>query len=120
LGHIISKEGIEVDSENIKAIKGWPTPRNVSEVRSFMGLEGYYRRFIEGFSNIAHPITSLQNKGVKFEWTQYCERSFQHLKHLLTSAPILMIVDPNEYFIVCIDVCKERLGVFLSQNGYVV
>jgi hypothetical protein len=101
LGHIISEEGITVDPEKIKAIEGWPTPRNVSEVRSFMGLAGYYRRFIEGFSKIAHPITSLQKKGVKFEWTSDCERSFQHLKHLLTSAPILRIVDPNEDFIVC-------------------
>jgi hypothetical protein len=92
LGHIISEEGIVVDPEKIKAIEGWPTPRNVSKVRSFMGLVGYYRRFIEGFSNIAHPITSLQKKGVRFEWTQDCERSFQHLKQLLKSAPILRII----------------------------
>jgi hypothetical protein len=85
-----------------------------------MGLAGYYRRFIEGFSNIAHPITSLKNKGVKFEWTQDCERSFQHSKHLLTSAPILKLFYPNEDFIVCIDACKEGLGGVLSQNGYVV
>jgi hypothetical protein len=64
LGHIISKEGIVVDPEKIKFIEEWSTPRNVIEVRSFMGLVGYYRRFIEGFSKIVHPITSLQNKGV--------------------------------------------------------
>jgi hypothetical protein len=64
LGHIISEEGIVVDPEKIKSIEGWPTPRNVTEVRSFMGLAGYYKRFIEGFSKIAHPITSLQKKGV--------------------------------------------------------
>jgi hypothetical protein len=75
LGHIISKEGIVVDLEKIKSI----TPRNVVEVRSFMGLLGYYRRFIEGFSKIMHPITSLQKKGVRFEWTPDCVRSFQHL-----------------------------------------
>jgi hypothetical protein len=100
VGHIISEEGIVVDPKNIRAIEGWPTPRNVSKVRSFMGVAGYYKRFIEGLSKIAHPITSLQKKGVKFEWTSYCERSFQHLKHLLTSAPILKIVDPNEEFVV--------------------
>jgi hypothetical protein len=66
-----------------------------------MGLAGYYRRFIEGFSNIAHPVTSLQRKGVKFQWTLDCENIFQDLKQLLTSAPIIRIADPNEYFIVC-------------------
>jgi hypothetical protein len=77
LGHIISEEGIVVDPEKIEAIKGWITPKNVTEVRSFMGLAGYYRMFIAGFSRIAHPITSLQRKGKKFRWTEECERSFQ-------------------------------------------
>jgi len=76
LGHIISKEGIAVDTKKIRAIENWPAPRSVSEVRSFMDLAGYYRRFIEGFSRIAHPITSLQKKGVNFECTLDCERSF--------------------------------------------
>jgi hypothetical protein len=66
LGHIISKDGIKVDPEKIEAIREWSVPKNVIEVRSFMGLAGYYKRFIEGFSKISHPITSLQNKGVKF------------------------------------------------------
>jgi hypothetical protein len=95
-------------------------PKNVTEVRSFMGLAGYYRRFIEGFSKIAHPITSLQRKGVKFQWTMDCEKSFQHLKQLLTSAPILRIADPNEDFIVCTDACNEGLGGVLSQNRFVI
>jgi hypothetical protein len=77
LGHIISTDGIAVDLEKIEAIRGWPTPRNVTEVGSFMGLVDYYRRFIKGFSKIANPITSLQKKGVKFEWTSKCEESFQ-------------------------------------------
>ena len=77
LGHIISANGIAVDLEKIKAIRGWSAPRNVTDVKSFMGLVGYYRRFIKGFSNIASPITSLQKNGVKFEWTPKCEESFQ-------------------------------------------
>jgi hypothetical protein len=85
-----------------------------------MGLAGYYRRFIEGFSKIAHPITSLQMKGVKFQWTLDCEKSFQHLKQLLTSAPTLRIEDPNEEFIVCTYTCKEGIGGVLSQNGFVI
>jgi hypothetical protein len=109
-----------VNPENIEAIRGWSSPKNVIEVRSLMGLAGYYRIFIEGFSKIAHLITSLQKKGVNFQWTLECEKSFQHLKHLLTNAPLIRIVDPNEYLIVCIDSCKEGLGGVLSQNGYVV
>jgi hypothetical protein len=120
LGNIISKDGITVCPKNIEAIKGWTTPKNVTEVRSFMGLAGYYKRFIAGFSRITHPITSLQRKGKKFQWTKECEKSFQQLKQLLTSAPIPRIADPNEDFIICIDACKEGLGGVLSQNGFVV
>ena len=120
LGHLISKDGIVVDLEKIEAIREWSASKNVTEVISFMGLAGYYRRFIEGFSKIAHPITSLKRKGVKFQWTLECEKSFKHLKQLLTSAPIIRIVDPNEDFIVCTNACKEGLGGVLSQNGHVV
>jgi hypothetical protein len=120
LGHIILEDGIAVDSMNIEAIREWSLPNNVIEVRSFMGLAGYYRRFIEVFSKIAHPITSLQKKGVKFQWTLDCKKSFHHLKQLLTSAPILRIADSNEDFIVFIDACKEGLGGVLTQNGFFI
>jgi hypothetical protein len=80
LGNIISQEGIIVNPENIEAIKGWKTPKNVTKFISFMGLTGYYKRFIVGFLRIAHPITSLQRKGVKFQWITECETSFQQLK----------------------------------------
>ena len=76
LGHIISEGGIFVDPKKIEAIMNWPNPRNVIDVRSFMGLAGYYRRFIEGISKVAYSITSLQKKGMRFEWTPRCEDSF--------------------------------------------
>jgi hypothetical protein len=120
LGHIISKNGIYMDLEKIEAIREWLASKNVTELRSFMGLVGYYRRFIEGFSKILHPMTSLQRKGVKFQWTLNCENSLQHLKQLLTSAQILRIADPNEDFIVCTNACKEGLGGVLNQNGFVI
>ena len=77
LGHIISEEEISMDPKKIEAIMNWPTPRNVTDVISFMRLVGYYRRFIEGFSKVSHSITSLQKKGIKFEWTPKCEERFQ-------------------------------------------
>jgi hypothetical protein len=120
LGHIISKDAIVVDPKKIESIKEWSTPKNVMEVRSFMGLAIYYRRFISGFSRIVHPITSLQRKENNFMWTKDCEIRFQQLKKLLTSAPILRILDPNEDFVVCIDACKEGLGGVLSQNGILI
>ena len=110
MGHVVTKEGISVDTEKIKSIEEWPVPKDVTDVWSFMGIAGYYRRFIEGFSRIANPITSLQKKGKKIEWSQKCEGSFKKLKTLLTIAPILRIVDPNKDFIVCIDACNDVLG----------
>ena len=76
LGHIISEEGISVDPEKSETIMNWTTPGNVIDVRYFMGLAEYYRRFIQGFSKFAHAITSLQKKGIKFEWTVRCEERF--------------------------------------------
>jgi hypothetical protein len=113
-------KGIAVDPEKIEAIRRWPIPRNVSEVRYFMGLYDYYKRFIERFSKIVHPITSFQKKRIKFEWTVECEWNFNLLKELLTSAPILNFVDPNESFVVCTNACKEGLGGVLTQNGHVI
>ena len=109
-----------MDPEMVEAIREWKVPRYVAEVRSFMGLAGYYRRFITGFSRISHPITSLQRKEKKFQWTEECEKSFQRLKQLLTYAPIMRIADPSEDFVVCTDACKEGLGEILSQNGFVI
>jgi ribonuclease HI len=120
LGHIILEEGIIVDPKKVEAIREWSVPRNVVEFRSFMGLVGYYKRFITGFSKIADPITSLQRKEKKFQWTKECEKGFQRLKQLLTNAPILRILDPNMDFMVCTDPCKEGLGGFLSQDGFVM
>ena len=77
LGHIILDEGISMDPEKIESIMNWPTPRNVTDERYFMGLAGNYKRFIEGFSKVAHPVTSLQKKGIKLKWTSRCEESFQ-------------------------------------------
>ena len=91
LGHVVSKEGISMDSSKVEAVSQWKQPKNPTEVRSFLGLAGYYRRFVNGFSNIATPMTTLTCKNVKFECTEACEQSFQELKRLLVTAPILTI-----------------------------
>ena len=98
----------------------WATPRNVDEVRSFMGLAGYYRRFNGNLSWITYPITSSQRKGKKFEWTEECATSFEQLKQLLTNALVLKSVDPDKEFVVCADACKRELGGVLMKEGHVV
>lgn len=80
MGHIFLKEGVAIDPGKVKAIMAWPTLKNVAKVRSFMGLTCYYRRFIKNFSKIGHPISALQGKGKKFEWTAKCVGSFDYLK----------------------------------------
>jgi hypothetical protein len=111
---------VAVDPNKIKSIMDWPTPKDVSDIRSFMGLAGYYRRFIKGFSKIGFPITSLQKKGFKFIWTSKCEERFQELKYLITNAPVLNISNPNKNFLACTDAYKEGLGGVLMQEGHVI
>jgi hypothetical protein len=89
LGHVISAEGIFVDPRKVEAVLKWERPTNVTEIQSFLGLAGYYRRFIEGFSTIASPLTKQTRKEVLFVWSEECEASFQELKERLTSAPVL-------------------------------
>lgn len=110
LGHAFSKEGIAIDREKIRAILEWVVPRSVYEVRYYIGLAKYYRRFIKNISHIYYPITSLQRKGKKFEWTQECEANFEQLKELFTHAPVLPIVDLDKEFVVCTDAFKRGLG----------
>jgi hypothetical protein len=120
LGHVISEEGVAVDPNKVKSIMEWPTPKDFSDIRSFMGLAGYYRRFIKGFSKFDYPITALQRKGVKFIWTPECEERFQSLKQLLTHAPMLKIANPDNDFLMCTNACKEGLRGVLMQDGSVV
>ena len=89
LGHIVSAEGIQVDPKKVEVIIEWKPPRNVTEVRSFMGLAGYYRRFVKGFSMTTGPMTRLLQKNVKFEWSEKGQVSFDKLKAFLTEAPVL-------------------------------
>ncbi|CAN4114569.1 unnamed protein product [Withania somnifera] len=91
LGHIVSKAGVSVDPTKIRPIRDWPRPTTIYEIRSFVGLAGYYRRFVEGFPSIATPLTRLTRKGVTFRWSEECELSFGKLKEPLTSPPVLIL-----------------------------
>lgn len=100
MGHIVSGEGIQVDPSKIFTIVEWKPPKNVTEVRNFLGLVDYYRRFVKGFSMIATPMKRLLQKDVKFEWTEKCQQSFEKLKTLLIEAPVLVLPEPEKKFVV--------------------
>ncbi|KAL0549591.1 hypothetical protein IC582_014077 [Cucumis melo] len=120
LGHMVSKAGVSVDPAKIEAVTGWTRPSTVSEVRSFLGLAGYYRRFVENFSRIATPLTQLTRKGVPFVWSKACEDSFQNLKQKLVTAPVLTVPDGSGSFVIYSDASKKGLGCVLMQQGKVV
>jgi hypothetical protein len=120
LGHIWTAEGIEVDPSKVEAVSKWRQPSNVSEVRSFLRMAGYYRRFIKGFSSIARPMTELLKKDNKFVWTPNCKESFQIIKEKLTTAPVLTLSDIHQDFVVFYDASRQALGCVLMQNEKVI
>jgi hypothetical protein len=116
----VSNEGIAIDPSKVTAVTEWEPPKNIGEIHSFLGLAGYYRRFIENFSKIAKPMTELLKKKKKFQWTDECEVSFQELKKRLVSAPILCLPDLEKEFQVYCDASRLGLGSVLMQGGKVV
>ena len=97
---VVSKDGISVDLKKLDVVANWKRPTTVTEIRSFLGLSGYYRHFIEGFSKIALPLTKLIQKGVKFEWYDDCELSFKELKNELMTTHIFIIPSGSGRFVV--------------------
>ncbi|GKB68326.1 retrotransposon protein, putative, ty3-gypsy subclass [Tanacetum coccineum] len=120
LGHIVSADGIIMDPSKVEAITKWPRPTTVTEVRSFLGLAGYYRRFVEGFSRLALPLTQLMRKGEKFVWTDERNESFEELKRRLVSALILTLPSGSGGFQIYSDASKKGLGCVLMQHGKVI
>ncbi|GJT69340.1 putative reverse transcriptase domain-containing protein [Tanacetum coccineum] len=120
LGHVIDSKGIHVDPAKIESIKDWASPKSPTEIRQFLGLAGYYRRFIEGFSKIEKSMTKLTQKNVKFDWGEKEEATFQLIKQKLCSAPILALPKGLENFIVYCDASHKGLGVVLMQNKKVI
>ena len=113
LRHVVSTSGVSIDPEKVEAVMSWDRPKSIFEICSFLGLAGYYKRFIEDFSRIAAPMTRLTRKEVKFEWDDRCEEAFQELKRRLTSAPILIVPDRGHEYTVYCDASRAGLGCVL-------
>ena len=120
LGHLISKSLIRMDGAKVAAIRDWPAPTKVTELRSFLGLANYYRRFIKGYSKIAYPLTDLLKKEKKWEWDAECQAAFQKLKDAITSEPVLRLPDLELSFEVDMDASDKALGGVLVQEGHPV
>jgi transposase InsO family protein len=115
LGHVISGDGIAVSPDKIAAIREWPVPKNVTDVRSFLGTASYYRRFVPNFSTVASPLSKLTAKGVAFDWTPACQASFEQLKGCLSTTPVLGFPVPGAPYILDTDASLTGIGAVLSQ-----
>jgi hypothetical protein len=120
LGHTISQDGVSVDPEKVQEVMDWKPPTTVRQVQSFLGLAGYYRRFIPDFSRIAKPMTELLKKGVKYGWSQKCEDAFHTLRQHLTTAQVLAQPDNTKPFEVYCDASGTGLGCVLMQDNRVI
>ncbi|KAI3739961.1 hypothetical protein L2E82_30375 [Cichorium intybus] len=120
LGHVINSKGVKVDPTKIEAMMEWEPPQSLTEIRSFLGLAGYYRRFVENFSSIAAPLTKLTKKGEKFEWADRQQAAFQKLKQALCEAPVLALPQDGEDYVVYSDASWVGLGCVLMQKGRVI
>lgn len=114
-GHLISQDGVSVDPAKIKSVVEWPVPMTLKALRGFLGLAGYYRKFIRGFGTLAAPLTHLLRKDA-FSWTQEAEKAFQDLKNALTSPPVLKLPDFSQPFVVECDACGVGIGAILIQE----
>ncbi|GBG79965.1 hypothetical protein CBR_g30227 [Chara braunii] len=116
LGHEISAEGLKPDDAKVASIRDWPRPQSVTEMRSFLGMTGYYRTFVKNYSIVAAPLTDLTRLDTPWEWTDECEAAFRHLKHALTHYEVLQLPDPDKPFIVTTDASQYGIGAVLAQQ----
>ncbi len=117
LGHRVNGHGINMEQDKVKSVLEWPTPTNIEQIQKFLGLSGYYRKFIKNFSTICAPISELLNKKIQFKWTERQQLAFETLKHAMTTAPILALPDPALPYVIKTDASGFAIGAELSQDG---
>lgn len=118
LGHVISGQGVATDPSKIQIVKNWPTPENVKDVRSFLGMAGYYRKFVKGFGIISKALTNLLKKGQPFVWTYETQEAFEALKEALVSAPVLALPNFSKPFVIDTDASDKGIGDVLQHDGH--
>ncbi|WVZ69420.1 LOW QUALITY PROTEIN: hypothetical protein U9M48_018208 [Paspalum notatum var. saurae] len=118
LGYVVSYKGVSTDPKKIDTVLHWPVPTSVKELKSFLGLAGYYRKFVKNFGLISKPLNNLLKKGELYVWTVYHEEAFQTLKEALTSAPVLALPDFQQTFVIETDASDKGIGAVLQQNGH--
>ena len=120
LGHLVGEGGLRVDPHKVAAVKDWAVPQDVHQLRSFLGLTNYFRKFLEGYSTIVAPLTSLTKKTEQWKWTQECQRAFEAVKKLLITAPVLALPDPDKAYVVTTDASDYGIGGVLTQEDHPV
>ena len=116
LGHMISEKGIEVTNDKVEAIRSWPIPKSPKQIKSFLGMTGFYRKFIHRYSHVAKPLTRLLQKDVPYVWIVECQEAFESLKDALSTAPILKSLEFGKPFLVTCDASGKAVVGVLSKE----